>query len=99
MECMDGNEFAEWKEFYRRCPFGPVRGDIQNWQLARIICQANGAKPLPKMQEFLIYFPRQKTKPEPEPEGWGRADDELAQVALQAGIPFTPGPGMTDAAS
>lgn len=46
---MDAAEYAGWKRFYRRCPFGVYREDMQ----AGIVANACRRKPL-KLEEYLL---------------------------------------------
>lgn len=88
---MDGKEYAEWRDFYRRHPFGPVRGDYQAGVVARTLYAVNGRRHLPKLAEFVIR-PERRKPPGPAV----RHDPDTAAlevISVLSGIPFTPAPG------
>lgn len=81
---MSGAEFAAWKRFYGRHPFGCVRGDMQAGIVARAVFAGAGRRNLPSLADFVIV-PRRRSDE-------GRVlKDQLRAIALVTGIPFTDG--------
>ena len=59
-------EYVRWLAFYRLCPFGPVRGDLQAGIVAATAANIMGAKPQAKPGDFLLEFHKAKKAQTPD---------------------------------
>lgn len=90
---MDAKEFADWRRFYRRHPFGLLRGDLQMWLAARNIAEVfgGGLRPLARAGLGLSKHPRKKAGTVKT----ALTPDRLATFAQMIGCAFTPGTAAT----
>jgi hypothetical protein len=51
---ISGREFAAWKRFYARCPFGPARGDMQAGLVCQTVEWSKGVRRPTPLSKFVI---------------------------------------------
>jgi hypothetical protein len=86
---MDAAELAAWRRFYRRHPFGLLRGDLQMWLAARNIVEAFNGGLRPQGRAGL-GMAKHRRKPLGKVKT-ALTPDRLATFAQMIGCPFTPG--------
>lgn len=87
---IDADEVATWRRFYDRHPFGPVRGDLQAWLVARNCGELwNGnLRAADRSVLGVTKHPRAKQKS-------GDNSGKLAALAKAMGCGFTEAKGAT----
>lgn len=91
---MPAADYAQYRRFYSKCPFGPARLDLNAWLTASHIKDWwNGKMKL--MHESVAWFGKQRKKRPPKkktpPGNIGRMMVEAAQAAGETVIFLKPG--------
>jgi hypothetical protein len=81
-ERLDPREYQAWKDYHRRSPLWPVRGDLQAGIVARAVFVAGHVRPLPKLEDFVIASRRPKVRK-------GGDAEQLKVLAALMGVPFS----------
>lgn len=84
---VSGPEFAAWRRFYGRCPFGPLRGDLQAGVVARYVMRAAGRRP-PSLDDCVIRVERKDAK---RPPSLRMSTDAMEILAAALGVRFQRG--------
>jgi hypothetical protein len=87
---LPATDLTDLRRLYRRCPFGPLRGDLQAWLVARNVAEVfgRGLRPMDRAELGLAKHPKRPRKTN------GDGGMPLELMAALIGCPFTPGPGV-----
>ena len=87
---MDAAELGQWQRFYRRHPFGLIRGDYQAWLVARNVAEVFGSGLRP-LDRAALGLTKHKPRTVKSPIKTDVTAGALKDLAAAIGCEFVPG--------